>query len=144
MNFHSAARAYWAADREGKPVASAKALREAVMAGSAEQVAEFVREVQIRAGKQDLALLPETTWKMDGKDNFGHWDNRPERMAERATVPNTTDLRMLLESESARGVRISWPSIVSHHGVSVFWTDGDREYRAFSADYGVTETYLSS
>lgn len=129
---------------EGKP--RIRAARIAVALDTLKTQAEvdhFTRLIRRDAHVQDVALLPETAWKMDGRNDLGHFDNRPERLADRVTI-GTGDLLDLLGSESVTAWRIDWPSVTFHWGVAIFWTDGGNEYRAFSRDYQPTETYLSS
>ena len=124
---------YFRAVRDGKPVIAARAMREAILAGTSEEVAAFVIEARQRAGVQDVAMLPDTTWTV-------RLQSQPA--AEGVTMDDT-NFRAILDG--ATDVRISWPSLYSHWGVSVSFTvNGQSKYVATSADWQHTETYLST
>lgn len=129
---------YFRAVRDGKPRIAADCLNSAIFNGTAAEVADFIREVQISQGKQDLDLLPDTTWRMDAKTPTG-WDNEPS--AEKTEIQTDTLIELLSGKTTWH---IDWPSIVSHWGVAIFFTIGDVDFRAFSADWERTETSMSS
>jgi endogenous inhibitor of DNA gyrase (YacG/DUF329 family) len=97
-----------------------------------EQVNEFTAELRRQAGVQDVSLLPETTWKV-----------RRSVQTHGAGYEYTTEV-LLNTLKDAEDVSISWPSVTFHWGVMVTFTWGLERIVAHSADYQLTETYLSS
>lgn len=129
---------YFAAVRNGKPRLAADALNSAIFNGTAAEVADFIREVQISQGKQDVDLLPDTQWKLDAETSTG-FDNSPS--AEHTEI-NTAQLCELLSGKTTWN--IDWPSVTSHWGVAVFFAIHDVKFRAFSKDWALTDTYRQS
>lgn len=96
----------------------------------------FVRLVKINQGAQELALLPDddTVWTID----FVSPNGTPHPVTSHAT---TIYVRSLATDYD---FRISWPSVTSHWGISVwFVTESGNRWCCRTADYQVTETYLS-
>lgn len=94
---------------------------------TAAQVNEFTRYLRIKAGVHDISMLPDTTWTV-------------QKVGTRRTT-NVTGTAALVEAVSCYDeVSISWPSVYMHWGVMVSFGD----FVAHSADYALTETYLSS
>jgi hypothetical protein len=136
--FQIARQEYFRAVDAGKPQSAAKHLLNATITGTAVEVAEFIVKIQQDRGKQDLDLLPNTDWYMDAKGPQG-FDN--EKGAKKPLI-TTSHLVELLTGDKTTW-RISWPSVVSHWGVAVFFTIHEVEFRAFSADWMITETNRS-
>jgi hypothetical protein len=99
------------------------------------EVDDFTRELRRRAGVQDVALLPNTTWKVTGRRNGTEI---------RLAGEEVTTAVLLNTLEGAELRHIDWPSVTFHWGVMVTFTWGGVDYIARSADYAHTETYLSS
>lgn len=96
------------------------------------QVEEFTTQLRREAGVQDVTLLPDTTWKV-------------RRSAETHGDGYTYTTEVLINTlADAEDVSISWPSLTFHWGVMVTFTWGLERIVAHSADYQLTETYLSS
>ena len=98
-------------------------------------VNEFTAAIRRQAQVQDLSLLPDSKWKImrrvGTETQLDGWD---VKTSELATIAN-----------NGRNVRIDWPSVTFHWGVRVtFENASGTEYIAFSADYKMTETYMSS
>lgn len=97
-----------------------------------DEVNAFTAELRRRAGVQDPALLPETTWKVR-RSSDPHGSGKSYTTT---VLVNTLD--------EAERVSISWPSVIFHWGVMVTFTWGGEAFVAHSADYAMTETYMSS
>lgn len=99
-----------------------------------EAVMEFTAQLRREAGVQDVELLPATTWNVQG------WDGK--KLVDDAQELSTDELVAWLKQGS--NVRISWPSVTSHWGVSVSFDGMDfGSFVARSRDWQLTETYLS-
>ena len=99
------------------------------------EVDDFTRELRRRAGVQDVTLLPDTTWTVRESGV------RPKDVAELESYPTSVLRNTLACSED---VAISWPSVTFHWGVMITFSWGGVRYVAHSADYQITETYMSS
>lgn len=100
------------------------------------EVEDFTAELRRRAGVQDVALLPDTTWTL-----IRFLGPYVEADGGTVTTPELVEL-------IGHSAHIDWPSVTFHWGVAVRWTtepagEGVR-WIARSADYALTETYLSS
>jgi hypothetical protein len=133
---------YFRAVREGKRTKAATIAADAIATlPTMEEVMMFATAVRIQRGVQDISMLPEGTYRLDTKDSFGSWDNRPDRP--RSEIGRDDFVKHLVD-DGATDVKIDWPSVTFHWGVAVFFKIDGMDCRAFSADYAPTETYLSS
>lgn len=125
---------YFRAQRESKPLITARVIATAMSLQDQTEVHEFVRRIRIDRGIQDLALIgDDRPYSVEAKDN-GSW--KPLHQAVSA------DQVRALASQASEGFRISFPNRFQY-GYAVFYTTGGKECRAFSADYAPSETYLS-
>lgn len=96
------------------------------------EVNDFVRQLRIDARVQDLSLLPETLWTIE----------RSGSQTVERTVQTSELLRMLAESSDTA---IDFPNVLFHWGFMVTFTlRVTQHFIARSADYALTETYMSS
>ena len=95
-------------------------------------VEAFTAQLRREARVQDVTLLPATTW-------------RARKVGQAHGTGELYSTGILLNTlESSEDVSISWPSVYSHWGVMVSFTWGGERMVAHSADYHLTETYLSA
>lgn len=96
-------------------------------------VNEFTSQIRRNARVQDLSILPESMWTLTRRIGSELRDGG------RVT---TSDLRYLIGDSE---FRIDWPSVTFHWGVAVtFCSEGGVSWTARSADWQLTETYMSS
>jgi hypothetical protein len=98
------------------------------------EVDDFTRAIRIDAGVQDVALLPESHWSI--VRTF------PGRTPVETGRANTVALTAILAAST--NVSIDWPSVTFHWGVAVRYEQNGEAFIARSADYAMTETYMSS
>jgi hypothetical protein len=96
-----------------------------------DEVIDFVRQIRLNERVQDVALLPDTLWTIERSGS---------QVVER-TVQTSELLTILAESECPI---IDFPNILFHYGFIVTFTRDFEHFIARSADYGITETYMSS
>lgn len=130
----TALSAYYRARRENKPQKMAAAITSAVTTlPSQAEVIEFVTQVRVVSGVQDLSLLPEMTFKVR---DFSLSILEPvETLSTEALIAKITEL--------GASYTIDFPNVMSHWGFAVNFSAGETNYRAISGDYQNTETYLS-
>jgi hypothetical protein len=126
---------YFRARREGKPLLAAKAIAAAMDLPDQADVDVFTRRVRTDKGIQDLALISaDRPYSVEVKEGEGDWKHHLN--------PVSAD-EVCLVAARADSFSISFPSVHSHWGYAVFYTAKGKEFRATSADYAMTETYMS-
>lgn len=98
------------------------------------EVNDFTAELRRRAGVQDISLIPTSTWTVK------RWDNA--RLVDHLVDIDQALLLGVLEG--AKKVTIDWPSVTFHWGVRLEIEHNGQDFVAYSADYRMTETYMSS
>lgn len=125
---------YFRARREGKPLITARAIAAAVSLPVQADVDQFIRRVRMDKGIQDLALIgADRPYSVEVYED-GSW--KPLHQAVSAGEVRA------LASHASEGFSIRFPNEFQY-GYAVFYTTGGKGYRAFSADYAPSETYLS-